>query len=69
MSIDANLYSAIESNNSIKDKSWFENNLMFAKAIYDTYDVDYNFDNVLDIIKVGNNYGSMEKIYYIGTVQ
>ncbi|MBQ9023870.1 MAG: hypothetical protein IJ105_01460 [Bacilli bacterium] len=51
MSNDTKLYDAIENNSSIKDKSWFNEKLQFAKEIYKVYDVDYNFDNILDVIK------------------
>ena len=51
MSIEERLYAAIENNNNITDKIWFNNNLQFAKEIYNTYDVEYDFSNVFDIIK------------------
>jgi len=51
MSINNDLYNAIESNESIKDKPDFAEKLLFAKAIYDTYDVNYSFDNIINIIK------------------
>ena len=46
MSINNDLYNAIESNESIKDKPDFAEKLLFAKAIYDTYDVNYSFDKI-----------------------
>ena len=51
MSTNTKLYDAIEYNNKIENKAWFNANLEAIKAIYDFYDVEYNFDNILDIIK------------------
>ena len=51
MSIDSRIYDAIENNSSITNKAWFNEKLQFAKSIYSVYDVDYNYDNILDIVK------------------
>ena len=51
MNINSRLYDTIESNPNIKDKTWFNQNLKFAESIYKVYDVDYNYDNLLEIIK------------------
>ena len=51
MSIDNELYKAIESNDNIKEKEWFNNNLQFVKEVYNTYGIEYDFSNALDIIK------------------
>ena len=51
MSIDEKLYASIENNTNIVDKLWFNNNLQFAKAIYNTFDVEYNFENIIDVVQ------------------
>ena len=51
MSINKDLYDAIESNFKINNKNWFINKMEFAKEVYNTYDVEYDFSNVIDIIK------------------
>lgn len=50
-STEEKLYEAISSNNNIVDKKWFSNNLQYAKYIYSFYDVDYDFTNILDIVR------------------
>ena len=51
MSIEERLDAIISSNPRITDKVWFKQNLQFVKEIYSYYDVNYDFSNILDIIK------------------
>ena len=51
MTIDERLNGTIQSNANIVDKVWFNKNLQYAKHIYSFYDVDYDFSNILDIVK------------------
>lgn len=51
MSIEEKLDTIIGSNPKITDKIWFKQSLGFVKEIYNSYDVDYDFSNIFDIIK------------------
>lgn len=51
MSIEEKLLTTIECNPNITDKIWFKNNLQFVHTVYNMYDVDYNFENIIDIVK------------------
>lgn len=51
MSIEEKLLTTIECNTNITDKIWFKNNLQFVHTVYNMYDVDYNFENIIDIVK------------------
>ena len=45
------LYDAIEYNNEIENKAGFNTDLQIIKNIYALYDVEYNFNNIIDVIK------------------
>ena len=45
------LSDAIRLNEKIKDKVWFNDILNYIKDIYAFYEVDYNFDNIVNIIQ------------------
>ena len=48
------LSDAIGLNEKIKDKVWFNDILNYIKDIYAFYEVDYNFDNIVNIIQSMN---------------
>ena len=51
MSIEERINTLVDSNPNITDKKWFKQSLSFIKKIYSYYDVDYDFSNIIDIIK------------------